>query len=87
MSKPANGCEFSTRTPTVNVDPRVIGTLTGPVVHGVAVEGEVMQTTATTVTEAPRTFSGRVAPTALSTRTHVFGGEDTLLVEQPVAIG
>ena len=49
-----------------------------------------MQTTAggsVIVTVAARTFSGRVVPTELSTRTHVFGGEETLLVEQPAAVG
>ena len=49
-----------------------------------------MQTTAggsVMETEAPRTVSGRVAPNELSTRTQVFGGEETLLVEQPAAVG
>lgn len=32
-------------------------------------------------------FSGRVPPSASSTRTQVFGGEDMLLVEQPGAVG
>jgi hypothetical protein len=87
MSKPASGCEFSTRTPTVKVEPRVTGIFAGPVEQGMAAAGEVMQTTATTLTKAPWTFSGSVTPTAVATSTQVFRGEDTLLVAQPGAVG
>ena len=32
-------------------------------------------------------FSGRVVPVASATRTHVFAGDETLLVEHPAAVG
>ena len=32
-------------------------------------------------------FSGRVVPVASSTRTHVFAGDETLLVAHPAAVG
>ena len=42
---------------------------------------------AASVTMAPRIFSGRVVPTTSVTRTHVLGGEETLLAAHPVAVG
>lgn len=94
MSNPPNGAEFCTKTPTVIMEPNVVGILApGKLGQLVAVVEEVMQTPWTapdvTVTNAAGawTFSGRVLPTASAMRTHVFGGEDTLLLEQPAAVG
>lgn len=42
---------------------------------------------AASVTMAPRIFSGRIVPTTSVMRTHVLAGEDTLLAEQPAAVG
>ena len=41
----------------------------------------------TWVNAAPWKLSGTVVPNALATRTQVFDGEATLLVEQPMAVG
>jgi len=79
------------RTPTVKLEPTLTGPISGgPTWQGVIVEGEVTQTTAlgrAMETLAPWMFSERGVPNASATRTHVFGGEATLLAEQPGEVG